>query len=437
MMIGIALLLDPNSSEAPEQLAYLEEFINQHKASDFPDFCSKREVKIIELFRNKAKDPSWCAATATGAKKRAADAQLAASSASAAAGITAATGGKIGPPTSSIRSSAIAAEARDSVSPPGGSNGANHHTPPDGSTTSSHDNNELAQSIFDQLGGLEAYGLFKNPPGADGTLSNEPMTLDMNGGLDEFIDFWAEDPAAAAAAAAAAGGAPGGPSGSAAIAPAAGAAAQPKAIDRKYSLSMLPTSIATASASAAAPTSSSGGADSTMFDGIFSAPGTTPGTPSGSGPSALSMTAAAGAPGAAARAGGPAASTFGTSTPGTSTSAVAGGNLSTLGRGAMSISFPASSAAAVAPLHTPQPPSASSDTTLIPWGGLINAIAPLNGAAGESEAGAGGGAGSPLGPDAADRAKQASLGPPRSPVDVKSSVRHRSSSSAAPKSDRK
>ena len=99
MMIGISLLLDPNSPEAPEQMAYLDEFIEQHKASDFPDFCSKREVKIIELFRAKAKDPSWCAATATGARRKA-DAQKEARTATA---------GKIGPPVSSVRSSAAAA----------------------------------------------------------------------------------------------------------------------------------------------------------------------------------------------------------------------------------------------------------------------------------------------------------------------------------------
>ncbi|PWN52389.1 hypothetical protein IE53DRAFT_367260 [Violaceomyces palustris] len=65
MMIGIALLLDPNGPEAPEFMTYLDEFIelHRHRQGD-TDQCSKREVKIIELFRAKAKDPTWCATTA-------------------------------------------------------------------------------------------------------------------------------------------------------------------------------------------------------------------------------------------------------------------------------------------------------------------------------------------------------------------------------------
>lgn len=69
MMIGIALLLDPNSSEAPDLITYLDEFIEKHRHAETQDQCSKREVKIIELFRTKAKDPTWCAATATGGQK--------------------------------------------------------------------------------------------------------------------------------------------------------------------------------------------------------------------------------------------------------------------------------------------------------------------------------------------------------------------------------
>lgn len=71
MMIGIALLLDPNGSEAPDFLSYLDEFIELHKHREGEaDQCSKREVKIIELFRAKARDPTWCATSATGASKR-------------------------------------------------------------------------------------------------------------------------------------------------------------------------------------------------------------------------------------------------------------------------------------------------------------------------------------------------------------------------------
>lgn len=70
MMIGIALLLDPNGPEAPNFMSYLDEFIELHKHREGEDQCSKREVKIIELFRAKARDPTWCATSATGASKK-------------------------------------------------------------------------------------------------------------------------------------------------------------------------------------------------------------------------------------------------------------------------------------------------------------------------------------------------------------------------------
>lgn len=70
MMIGIALLLEPNGPDAPQFMKYLEEFIELHRHREGDtDQCSKREVKIIELFRAKAKDPTWCATSATGAKR--------------------------------------------------------------------------------------------------------------------------------------------------------------------------------------------------------------------------------------------------------------------------------------------------------------------------------------------------------------------------------
>ena len=71
MMIGIALLLDPNGPEAPDFLSYLDEFIELHKHREGEDDqCSKREVKIIELFRAKARDPTWWATSAAGASKK-------------------------------------------------------------------------------------------------------------------------------------------------------------------------------------------------------------------------------------------------------------------------------------------------------------------------------------------------------------------------------
>ena len=314
MMIGISLLLDPNSPEAPEQMAYLDEFIEQHKASDFPDFCSKREVKIIELFRAKAKDPSWCAATATGARRKA-DAQKEARTATA---------GKIGPPVSSVRSSAAAAGVDFNEGSPlhALAGAANMTTPPEGSTTSSHDNNDLAQSIFDQLGGLEAYGLYKNSGTADGTLT-QPMTLDMTGGLDEFIDFWGDSANAAGASAA------NGSSGAAAV----------DVSNNKYSIGMTPSS------------SQMGGFGATPLGGASAEPYTTmsPSRSLGTTPNAGSSTVPPG-----------------------------GGKtgINSLGKGAMSVSF-APNVSSVLSLAPPTPTSAS-DSTLIPWGGLIEAIAPLN-----------------------------------------------------------
>lgn len=67
LITGIELLLDPTGPDAPELLACLDEFIEKHNRRAEKDQCSKREVAIIELFRQKAKDPSWCARK--GAKK--------------------------------------------------------------------------------------------------------------------------------------------------------------------------------------------------------------------------------------------------------------------------------------------------------------------------------------------------------------------------------
>ncbi|CAO1628635.1 unnamed protein product [Sympodiomycopsis kandeliae] len=67
LITGIELLLDPTGPDAPELLACLDDFVEKHNRRAEKDQCSKREVAIIELFRAKAKDPSWCARK--GAKK--------------------------------------------------------------------------------------------------------------------------------------------------------------------------------------------------------------------------------------------------------------------------------------------------------------------------------------------------------------------------------
>ncbi|KDN53457.1 hypothetical protein K437DRAFT_260666 [Tilletiaria anomala UBC 951] len=275
MMIGVALLLDPNSSEAPELLAILDEFIEQHRASDLADFCSKREVKIIELFRAKAQDPSWCAATATGARKRA-NAQRART-----------TTPKLGPPVSSMRTDITPTKKASTVGPTAAGTVAglsNISTPPDESTTSSNDN-DLAQTIFDQLGGLENFGLYQNSvPPADGTLAPQPMTLDLNGGFDEFITFWSEGPTASTPA-------------------------PPETKDVKASTGMTPS------------TSQVGCAFGSLD--TLSSPAT-------------------------------------------------GTDMNVFGKGAMNVSFPPGATLA------PASRGNSDDSTLIPWGGLIEAIAPSN-----------------------------------------------------------
>ncbi|EPQ30334.1 uncharacterized protein PFL1_01860 [Pseudozyma flocculosa PF-1] len=74
MMIGIALLLNPNGPEAEDFLSFLDEFIEHHRnrgtGGGDTDQCTKREVKIIELFRAKARDPTWCATSGAAADRR-------------------------------------------------------------------------------------------------------------------------------------------------------------------------------------------------------------------------------------------------------------------------------------------------------------------------------------------------------------------------------
>lgn len=61
LITGIELLLDPTGPDSAELMACLDEFIEKHNRRAEKDQCSKREVAIIELFRQKAKDPGWCA----------------------------------------------------------------------------------------------------------------------------------------------------------------------------------------------------------------------------------------------------------------------------------------------------------------------------------------------------------------------------------------
>ncbi|KAE8198404.1 hypothetical protein CF336_g1701 [Tilletia laevis] len=66
LIFAVALLQDPKGPDAADFATHLDEFIERHRSADRTDAATRREVKIIELFRSKALDPTWCALTATG-----------------------------------------------------------------------------------------------------------------------------------------------------------------------------------------------------------------------------------------------------------------------------------------------------------------------------------------------------------------------------------
>ncbi|KAK0540236.1 hypothetical protein OC835_000767 [Tilletia horrida] len=76
LIFAVALLQDPRGPDAADFASYLDEFIERHRSADRTDAATRREVKIIELFRAKALDPTWCALTATGAVSHPAKAML-------------------------------------------------------------------------------------------------------------------------------------------------------------------------------------------------------------------------------------------------------------------------------------------------------------------------------------------------------------------------
>ncbi|PWN88374.1 hypothetical protein FA10DRAFT_280916 [Acaromyces ingoldii] len=70
LIAGIELLLDPKGPNAPELHAMIDEFLNSSSKVSDPSQCTKRELAIIKIFKAKALDPSWCAATATGGQQQ-------------------------------------------------------------------------------------------------------------------------------------------------------------------------------------------------------------------------------------------------------------------------------------------------------------------------------------------------------------------------------
>ncbi|SNX83882.1 uncharacterized protein MEPE_02590 [Melanopsichium pennsylvanicum] len=198
MMIGIALLLDPNGPEAPDFLSYLDEFIELHKHREGEaDQCSKREVKIIELFRAKARDPTWCA---TGNKKVLADGSSKGKSGKKERRETSSEG-TAGVGTAAFSSAMLLAGSKgsnpqlartnstntiDTVTPPpfAGLFSSASGAPAPGlalgtvsTGTTSDAATDLAQSIFDQLGGYEpSFGMLNPTP-------NDALNFNAGSGL--------------------------------------------------------------------------------------------------------------------------------------------------------------------------------------------------------------------------------------------------------------
>ena len=144
------LLLERDPARAAEQKAFLEEFVagNRHRT----DLCSRREVKIVQMFLAKAQEPRH----ASKRRRKRNSASQAASSSHAPASAAASTS-----------------------------------TTPENSQQS-WEGNESAQSFLTNLGGFnKALSLF--PPGIanemplqhDNTYSAPPLSLDVNG-LDLF-----------------------------------------------------------------------------------------------------------------------------------------------------------------------------------------------------------------------------------------------------------
>ncbi len=212
MMIGIALLLDPNGPEAPDFLSYLDEFIELHKHREGDvDQCSKREVKIIELFRAKARDPTWCATSTTGSGKKedgssksksgsSGDAKGSRSSKDSASKKVSGEGGTAGVGTAAFSSAMLLGNGKGSGSQLARANSANTTdsiTPPPfaglfagngapapglalgtvSTGTTSDAATDLAQSIFDQLGGYEpSFGMLNPTP-------NDALNFNSGSGL--------------------------------------------------------------------------------------------------------------------------------------------------------------------------------------------------------------------------------------------------------------
>lgn len=155
LIAGIELLLDPNSSNAAELHETLDDFLNSADKAADPSQCTKRELAIIKIFKAKAIDPTWCAATATGGK-----------------------GIKRGE-TSRNRQSFQVKRVEDVMK------GVKEAKETAASQLS--ESNELAQTLLDRLGGLETFGMLNQSQSPSSSTSTPhelgSTTMGMNVGL--------------------------------------------------------------------------------------------------------------------------------------------------------------------------------------------------------------------------------------------------------------
>ncbi|UZJ52091.1 hypothetical protein CBS101457_001411 [Exobasidium rhododendri] len=174
LIAGIELLLDPNGSNATELLEMLDDFLNNSGKVADPSQCTKRELAIIKIFKAKAIDPSWCAATATGAKGSK-KGQVQSSKQKA---------GNYNTQSSAALMNLARRNRHQASILPSTDTDTAMSNPLHGQRS---DTNELAQSLLDRLGGLETLGTLNQNQSPASSSSNAhelgPSSLGMNIGL--------------------------------------------------------------------------------------------------------------------------------------------------------------------------------------------------------------------------------------------------------------
>lgn len=158
LIAGIELLLEPNGANAPELKEVLDDFLNSSTKVADPSQCTKRELAIIKIFKAKAMDPSWCAATATGARTAAGKAN-----------------GKANGNKESSGAPQTAMQGNTAVKNPSVADGKTTATSAARLPPSQKEKNELAQTLLDRLGGLESLQVLNQnqSPGSNSATSLE------------------------------------------------------------------------------------------------------------------------------------------------------------------------------------------------------------------------------------------------------------------------